>query len=235
MLDLIGFFTRLPCGSSSIDKAAEYSFLLPILGGLIGLIVGIFSLFVFNYLDGLLAALLTIVAVYLITGLNHLDGLADFADGMYTSGSKQRRIEAMKDVQTGIAGVTIVLFSILFLVYAIFMINGDVYKIIVAEIGAKTGMLFALFIGKPMKSGLGKVFIENLNKTVVPFSILFSLVISFVLLQIMGIITVIVSICVSLVMVIVAHRAFGKVNGDVLGAINEVSRIVSLYALLLIV
>jgi len=235
MLDLIGFFTRLPSGKTSLEKAAEYSFLLPLLGGSIGLIVGVFSFFTFRYMDDLLAALLTVVFLYVITGLNHLDGLADFADGMYTSGSKQRKIEAMKDVRIGIAGVTFVLFVILFLIYAVFMIKGEIYKIVVAEICAKTSMFSALFFGKPLKSGIGKIFIENLNKIIFPASILFSLVISFILLQYFGVLVVVISLCISLIMVMVAHRAFGGINGDVIGAINELSRVVSLFTLLLIV
>ena len=235
MLDLISFFTRIPTGKTSIEKAAKYSYLLPVLGGLIGLIVGVFSLFVFRYLDSVLAAMLTAISLYVITGLNHLDGLADFADGMYTSGGRERKVEAMKDIQIGIAGVTFVLFVILFLLYSLFMVNGDIYKIIVVEICAKTAMLSAIFFGKPMKSGMGKAFIENLNKTAFPFSILFSFVISFIFLQYLGVLVVITSVCCSLIIVMVSHWKFGAVNGDVIGAINELSRVVSLFMLLIIV
>jgi len=235
MLDLIGFFTRIPSGKTSIKKAAEYSFLLPVLGVFIGLIVGVFSFLFFKYMFGFLAALLTIVFLFLITGLNHLDGLADFADGLYTSGTKERKIEAMKDVKIGIAGVTFVLFTILFLVYAIFLIKGDIYKIVITEICAKTAMLSALFFSKPLGSGIGKLFIEKINKAAYPFSVLFSIVISFILLGFLGVSAVIISIIVSLIMVFVAFRGFGGVNGDVIGAINEISRIVCMFTLLLTV
>ena len=235
MLDLISFFTRIPSGKTSLEKAAKYSYLLPLLGGVIGLIVGIFSLLVFRYINGFLAAMFTVVFLYVITGLNHLDGLADFADGLYTSGNRKRKIDAMKDVNTGIAGVVFVLFSILFLLYAVFMVKGGVYKIIVAEICAKTAMLTAIFFGKPMKSGIGKIFIENLNKKIVPLSILFSIVVSFILLQYLGVLAVIVSIGCSMVTVSIVHWKFGAVNGDVIGAINELSRIVSLYVLLIVI
>jgi adenosylcobinamide-GDP ribazoletransferase len=233
MLDLIGFFTRIPTGKTSLKKAAEYSFLLPALGGFIGLLVGIFSFFIFKYMYDFLAALLTIVFLYLITGLNHLDGLADFADGLYTSGSKKRRIKAMKDIKIGIAGVTFVIFAILFLLYAFFMIKGDIYKIIIAEICAKTSMLSALFFGKSIKSGIGKIFIEKLNKSVFPFVILFSLVISFILLKFFGVLVIFVSIVVSLIIVMIAQRAFNGISGDVIGAVNEISRLVCLFTLLL--
>lgn len=231
MLELISFFTRLPGGKLSMEKAAKQSFLLPLLGGLIGLIIGAFSLFVFKFVDGFLAALLTAICLYFITGLNHLDGLSDFADGVYTCGSRERKIKAMKDTQIGIAGITFVLFAILFLVFTLFMVSGNIFKIIVAEVCAKTAMLFALFLGKPMKTGMGKVFIENINKIAFPFSILFSLGLSFTLLRYLGLLAILNSIFSSLIIVKIAHSNFGAINGDVIGAVNELSRVVSLLIL----
>ncbi len=231
MLELMSFFTRFPSSGRSIEKAAKHSFLLPVLGGLVGLIVGAFSLFAFKFVDGFLAALLTATCMYFITGLNHLDGLSDFADGVYTCGNRERKIKAMKDSQTGVAGITFVLFVILFFVFTVFLINGNIYKILVAEVCAKTAMLFAIFFGKPMKIGMGKVFIGNLNKTTISFSILFSLILSFVFLRYLGLLAVFVSMVSSLIIVKISHRNFGAVNGDVIGAINELSRIVSLLVL----
>lgn len=231
MLELISFFTRLPSNRLSLEKAAKQSFLLPVLGGLVGLIVGAFSLFAFKFIDRFLAALLTAVCLYFITGLNHLDGLSDFADGLYTCGGSEKKIKVMKDTQTGVAGITFVLFVILFFIFAVFMLNGNIYKILVAEVCAKTAMLFALFFGKSMKTGIGKLFIEGLNKSAVPFSILFSLCLSFILLRYLGLLAVLTSMFSSLIIVKIAHRNFGAINGDVIGAVNELSRVVSLLTL----
>lgn len=233
LVELIGFFTRLPSGKTSLENAARYSYLLPLLGTLIGAIVGAFSYFTFKFVDKFLATLLTLVFLYFVTGLNHLDGLADFADGIYICGSRERKVKSMKDTQTGIAGSTFLLFAILFLVFTVFTINGDFYKIIVAEVSAKTAILTAILFGKPMKNGMGKIFIKNLNRTAFPFSILFSLMVSFILLRHMGILAVLASIISSLVIVRIAHSNFGAINGDVIGAINELSRITSLLVLVI--
>lgn len=231
ILELLSFFTRLPVGRASIEKASRNSYLLPLLGILIGGIVGLFSFLSFKFIDQFLATLLTLVCLYFVTGLNHLDGLADFADGLHTCGSRKRKVRAMKDTQIGIAGVTFTLFTILFLASMISIINGDFYKIIVVEICAKTAMLFALLIGKPMKKGIGKEFIRDLNRISALFSILFSFLISFVLLRYIGILAILVSILTSLILVKIAHNNFGAINGDVIGAINELSRISSLLAI----
>ena len=231
--DLLSFFTRLPARRTSIEKTAKYSYLLPLLGILIGVIVGTLAFFAFKFLDRFLATIMTLVCLYFITGLNHLDGLADFADGIYACGSREKKIKAMKDLQIGIAGITFTLFVILLLLFAIFTINGNFFKIIIVEVCAKTAMLSAILFGKPMKEGIGRIFVKKLNKKAFPFSILFSLAASFLLLQFIGILAVLVSILSSFFIVMIAHRNFGAINGDVIGAINELSRVTSLLVLVI--
>ena len=230
--DLLSFFTRLPARRTSIEDTAKYSYLLPLLGVLIGIIVGAFAFFAFKFIDKFLATMLTLACLYFITGLNHLDGLADFADGIYVCGTKEKKVKAMKDLQIGIAGIIFTLFATLLLIFAIFSINGDFKIIIVAEICAKSAMLSSIFFGKPMKKGLGNTFIKKLNKKAFPFSILFSLVVSFILLRFAGILAILVSMTSSYILVLIAHRNFGAINGDVIGAINELSRIASLLLLI---
>ncbi|NIN92949.1 adenosylcobinamide-GDP ribazoletransferase [bacterium] len=235
MLELISFFTRLPTRRTSIEKAAELSYLLPFLGIIIGIIVGTFAFLTFRFIDRLLATLLTVIFLYLVTGLNHLDGLADFADGVYAGGSRERKARIMKDTQTGIAGITFTLFTVLFLVYSFHAIGGDLFKIIVIESGAKTAMLSSIFFGKPMKKGMGRTFIKKLNRKVLPLSILLSVVFSFILLHFFGMLAILVSILTSFILVKIAHKNFGAINGDVIGAINELSRVASLLVLVILV
>jgi len=62
-----------------------------------------------------------------------------------------------------------------------------------------------------------------------------SSVIALLLLGYVGLLVVLVAILTSLFMVGIAHRHFGGVTGDVLGATNELSRMVSLIALLALI
>ena len=231
MFDLVNFFTRLPTGRTSIERAARQSYLLPLLGMIVGALVGIFNYCIATFADRLLATLFTLVFLYALTGLTHLDGMADFADGVYTSGDKERKITAMKDIQTGIAGTTSVIFVILFSLCTIYALKGNPFKFIVAEICAKTAMLSTLFFGKPMEKGLGKLFIGSLNRKAFPFSLLFSLTVSFAVLHWRGLLAVLASLLSSLIIVKIGHRNFGGINGDVIGAANEMGRIASLLVL----
>ena len=52
-----------------------------------------------------------VASIALMTGIHHTDGLADFADGLMTKGSKEKKRKAMKDLSVGSAGIfSIVIF-----------------------------------------------------------------------------------------------------------------------------
>ena len=234
MFSLIGFFTRIPVNEHSLEKASKTSYLLPIIGLFIGIIIGGFNYLIFNYFDPMLTALLTLLVLYVITGLNHLDGLADFGDAMYVSGTKEKKIVALKDVKVGISGTVHVLFVVLFLLFLFLIINGEFYKFIIAEMSAKAAILAALFFGKKRGQGMGSLFIMNLNRKIFPFSILFSLIISYFLLKSIGVIAVVGAIITSIFIVSIAHKKLGFVNGDVMGAINEISRVIALFIMVIL-
>ncbi len=236
MLSLIGFFTRLPVKRTSIESAARHSYLLPLVGLFIGALVGGFYLILDNflgiYLNKYILALLTVLSLYFITGLNHLDGLADFFDGIYTCKSREKKINALKDTKIGISGLTSILFLLLFLIFSLASLENIFFKILLAELSAKTCMLIAMSVGKSRKQGFGYIFIKHLNKRLLPLSILFSLLVSYLLLGLAGIYTIITSIIIMFYLVHIAHKNFGFINGDVFGAINEITRAVCLFVLL---
>ncbi len=66
-----------------------------------------------------LSNILAVLALYLTIGLLHLDGLADWADGIMVKGDRERKVRAMKDLNTGIAGVFAVVTVLLLQVYAL--------------------------------------------------------------------------------------------------------------------
>src|SRR6266571_1539842 len=57
-------------------------YLFPIAGAIIGIIVGIFAYSISFYVPPLLLGLFVTAALVIITGANHTDALADFADGL---------------------------------------------------------------------------------------------------------------------------------------------------------
>ena len=78
----------------------------PIIGIAIGLIIGSIGFGLSFFLDPLIVSLLVVASIAVITGIHHIDGLADFADGLMTRGTKEKKRKAMKDLSTGSAGIT---------------------------------------------------------------------------------------------------------------------------------
>lgn len=100
------FFSRI-----AINKEVDISYLrkgLPVItlfGLLIGLIsAGFYQLFQY-VLPGHIAWIITLLFDVLLTGGFHLDGLADMADGLFSSRQKDRMLEIMKDSRIGSNGV----------------------------------------------------------------------------------------------------------------------------------
>lgn len=139
MRDLISFLTQIPVRKAvNIDAVTANSHLFPFVGLLIGLIVAILAFIIFGFLSLVLeltteiAALLTLLALYLLTGLLHIDGLADFFDGVMTHGSKIEKRKAMKDAKIGIAGLFAVIILLLLSLSAIETVGAEFRSIVAA-------------------------------------------------------------------------------------------------------
>ena len=86
---VFSFLTIIPTSKAQLETIAKYMHLFPIVGIAIGLVVGSFGFGLsFLGLEPLVIGLLVMAAFALITGIHHTDGLADFADGLMTKGTK---------------------------------------------------------------------------------------------------------------------------------------------------
>ncbi len=123
MFDLISFLTQIPVRrkETKIEAVAVRSYLFPLVALLIGLPVAVVAFVSFGFLGAApeIAALLTLLSIYLVTGLMHLDGLADFFDGIMASGDRSEKRRVMKDEKIGIAGLFATVFVILLSFFAI--------------------------------------------------------------------------------------------------------------------
>ena len=121
---VFSFLTIIPASNTNLETVAKYMYIFPIVGILIGLIVGSFALGISLFLDPLIVAFLVVGALALITGIHHTDGLADFADGLMTKGSKEKKLNAMKDVSTGSAGIVSIVLYVIGMILALSLMSG---------------------------------------------------------------------------------------------------------------
>ncbi len=228
---VFSFLTIIPATNSNLETIAKYMYIFPIVGILIGLIIGSFALGISLFLDPMIVALLVVAGLTIITGIHHTDGLADFADGLMTKGSKEKKLKAMKDVSTGTAGIVSIVFYVVGLILALSLMQG--YQlftaILLSEILAKFAMVLQATLGNSATTGSNSPFVQIMKDkkrlflasaiTIIPVIILGGTV---------GAIAFAAIITITIFIVAISTRSFGGITGDVLGATNELARLASI-------
>lgn len=251
MLDLLSFLTQIPIRKVvRLESVIEQSYLFPFVAAMIGLVVAGVAFVAFGALAATteLAALLTLLALYLLTGLLHLDGLADFFDGLMTPGTKEDKRRAMKDNRLGIGGLFAALIVLLVSMFAIDAIGAQISRtgfddplasyyalagiFVVAEVSAKLSMLTCMALGRgrgfTTVEGLGALFVRALTPQKYLAGLIAALAIAILFVTSVWCVVVLAGIVVAFIVAQVARMKFGAVSGDVLGTTNELARCVTL-------
>jgi adenosylcobinamide-GDP ribazoletransferase len=240
---LFSFLTTIPVSMDEdlLTDTAKFMFLFPLVGAFIGLLAGLFGWVTFQFLPSLVAGGLVLGFLLLITGLHHTDGLLDFGDGVMAHGSAERKIEIMHDQLTGAGGMSLGIVTLLITALSIAELNSDIViqGLVVVEVSAKLSMVIGAYAGRSTHQGMSSYFLEVMHGKNGALRMIVALTISFgialPLLWLNGAFVVSVSIITSMVMVEISHRHFHGVTGDVLGAINELTRMISLVSLLAVI
>jgi len=240
---LLSFLTifMLTMDEHCLTDAAKVMFLFPLIGAFIGFLAGVFAWVTSQFLPSLVVGALALGFLLLITGLHHTDGLLDFGDGVMYHGSAERKIEIMHDQLTGAGGLTLGIMTFLITALSIAELNMDtiIQSLIIVEVSAKLSMVIGAWAGKAVHTGMSSSFIEAMHGKKGNARLIAALALSFgiavPLLWLPGAVTVLAAVIASLIMVGISHRHFRGVTGDVLGATNELTRMVSLIVLLAVI
>lgn len=237
---LFGFLTIIPVGMESIDAISKYFFLSPIVGLAIGLVAGIFGFITNFFLPNLISGFLILICIQLITGFHHLDGLLDFSDAAMARGDTKRRIEVMHDMYTGAAAVgsAIIVLTLTGLAFGSFS-GWNILKVaIVAELLAKESMVLIAYLGKlPNYEGMGFFVVESMkNKhSKVISSLLICAVVGFLIFGISFLLVLSAMGVAVLILKSYANSTLESITGDVMGATNEINRMIALIMILVII
>jgi len=228
--------------------------LTPLVGLIFGFLVMAVSTVMYLLQDslsignGLATAVLVLLTVYAGSKFLHFDGLTDFGDGMIVSGQQSDHIRALKDTLVGAGGIGVAMITVLCSVAFYSMYDNRAIMILVfpaIEVFVKNAMVVAASLGKPgngmaarqveRTTGRSAVlgFIVSLISLVILFAVSGTIISCFLDLEwsdliapmvIVAAVGMVVSTIIGCVMARTANRVFGMVNGDILGATNEVSR-----------
>lgn len=230
----LGFLSQLPVGRDDDAWLAfqQTPLAFPVAGYLIGALL---VLPILLPLPDLIAGLAFVVWLYAITGINHIDGLADLGDALAMTDTPTARREAMTDTTVGVGGVLVVTIAILGLVLAGQMLAGSPRRgallIITAEVSAKLGLAMLAALATATHDGLGSSFTQqNTPKSLVLPGVIALPAITLTWPHPAATASLGGGILATLLVWRWAARHLGGVSGDVFGGVNEIARLVALYA-----
>lgn len=234
----IKYFTRIPIPDKWCKYSPEVMQKITVFLPLIGVIVGLFTYAVFYLLIQLfnpnISSVLTIMATILITGAFHHDGLADVADGFGGGWNKEQVLRIMKDSSTGAYGAIAVCLSILLLYTLIlsFPIDKLFLAIVFSAVISRSFSTTTVFFGDYARSDDSSRASEIAKKmSFVEFCLSLTPVFILVFINWRVMIAIIASFIVWLFMFLYFKKRIGGYTGDCLGAIQQITELVSLLTL----
>ncbi len=229
----VGFFTILPIGAGRLPLASA-AWAFPVAGALVGGIGGVVYMLAHGLgLGPFAAAVAAIAAIAVLTGALHEDGLADTADGLGARGGRDARLVAMRDSGIGAFGMLALIVVVLGRVAALAELGSPAAlgALIAAGALSRAGLALLLQALPPARAdGLG-----HAAGTPTVEAVLAAVVIATMIAwPAVGLLATVVALVVGglalwLVMAL-ARRLFGGQTGDILGAAQQVTELLVLYA-----
>jgi len=223
IIALLQFCTSPPLGRPvEFEQFARRSYLYPLAGYVIG---GIAAGTVCWIESPAVGAAVALAVVLILSGCNHFDGLLDFGDGLMAHGSREKRVAAMTDRTTGAgalaAGIIVTLIAFTGLMDATHLPAA----ILTAEVLAKVAMSYLTTLGAPFREGIHS-YLHGFARPwfLIPATLL-ALPLFLLPVPAMNIAFMLATTAVIVaVMLLLSRNLFGGVNGDVVGATNEITR-----------
>lgn len=238
-LGAVQFLTRIPVKLPAPIPHVRVVPWFPIVGALVGGVVGAIAWGLGQVTTMAVAAAVAVVFGLLATGAFHDDGLADIADAFGGGWTREQRLKILKDPRHGTYGVAALTSSILLRVVAVAALSptaaaaGLVAAHTLGRSAAVATMLVAPVAGE---AGLGAGHARDVRPASVVVGIVAGVAISTGAILWAGLPawTVVAFVGAAAVaaagVTTLAVRKVGGINGDVLGAIEQVAEITILVA-----
>lgn len=223
-----------------VDELSRHFWLTPLIGLFYGIVAGGLFLLLTGVFDGLVSAVLVILVVHAINRFLHFDGLIDLGDGLIATGPHEKKMAAMKDTRVGAGGVGFgMMFTILTVASLSFVRDaGSIVMLfflpLSMEVLAKNALVTVAALGRP-REGLGSPFVSNTPKRHAVYSALLSFALLAIVLWLaypwpapyallFVALIVLTSSAAAAIVAAQGGRSFGCVNGDIMGATNELAK-----------
>jgi adenosylcobinamide-GDP ribazoletransferase len=201
-----------------------------LVGLLLGLLSSLLLLLLAPLLPHLAAAALLVVALVILTGGLHLDGLMDACDGLFGGRTRERRLEIMRDSRLGSFGVLAGICALLlkFAFFASLEAHALFIALLVVPSSARWAMVLALRIFPSARpTGLGATFHQTITPRRVALAGGIALLVALVMGHLAGLLVWAAATLLAIALGAWITRRIGGLTGDTYGAIVEVTEVVA--------
>jgi len=247
---MIQFMTRYPI-PMTIEFTAEHFVQgmkwMPLVGLLAALPAAAGFMFANRLLGGEIGAIVAVIALILITGGLHLDGIADTADGLFSYRSRERMLEIMRDSTLGTNGVVAIVLTV-FLKY-LFLHNiptgGAALAVLVTPVLGRMALVWHSAVARYAREerGIG----DYVNQTGLAQAAAATLISLFLVSGILllwgvapGLVPLVVfilhvpAILLAMLFAFYLKKRLGGITGDTLGATVELAEITTFVVFLIV-
>ena len=231
LLAALGFLTVLPLPVRWLGTEEDLGRSLiwfPLIGALIGMMAAVLDLGLGMLLPPNVVSVITVLVLLAASGGLHMDGLADSADGFFSSRSRERMLEIMRDSRSGPMGVMAICGLLLLKVTTLAAVPAPLRPatIVLMPLAGRTALtvsLAALPYARP-GGGLAGVFRSTRRQALLAGALLTGS--AWLLQGAAGLVTAAASLAAILLLAAYSKRKIGGFTGDTLGAACELTELI---------
>ena len=207
---------------------------LPVIGAAVGALAGGVRVGAEQLLGRTPATVLAMIALVVMTGALHQDGLADTADGLGARGNRSRRLRVMRDSATGVFGALALIGWALLLLTTLASLDASralIALVVACALARWAALVHAAATPPARASGLGAAL--HVSPIVLGLATTTSLALALALCGLTpGAIALVAALLVAALSVTFARRTLGGRTGDTLGATIAITEVAVCAALL---
>lgn len=242
-LATLQFMTRIPVPERwtqglALDNYERGIIGFPFIGLIVGGIGGVIFTLLAPWCGVPLAALGYVLALALVTGAFHLDGLADTCDGVFSARKREQMLEIMRDSRLGTNGGLALIFIVVakvLVVSELALRDAPMLLMLTAtSVAGRTVIVLLMYRQRYARegNGLGNIYIGKVTGKQTLVTLAGGAILTLLLGQGAALLALVISMALVLLLATYLRRRLGGQTGDSLGAAAEVGELIFLLALL---
>ena len=248
-ISILQFMTRIPI---NIDTGFDEEFhktitYFPLVGLVLGVLIYIIGLVSGIFFDSFITSIIVTLALVILTGGLHIDGLGDTFDAIYSYRDKERMLEIMKDSRLGTNSLLAIIFLILLKIGFIYSIinNNLLWTVIFMPVVARLGVIVMMYkTVTPRENGMGNLFIGKVSTSMFTIAILYTIILMIGISKLILLASTFEAMMLisTIIILFVFNNLFKKhiykkidgVTGDILGCTIELGELIYLFCIYLL-